>query len=170
MRKQFSLPLYLVIVIDILILALLIYLAPRFIDALDVWLQPSASSQGESTVAAQVVALLEEGVLEEMGTARPYQFVQVEAVEGRWAGEQFTIDYGQTILAAPGTSLDVGDRIMIGITQNVDRISMAPARRQYLIETLYQRIRPGDCRRYLVRRGHRSGKPITKSLHFVGCH
>jgi uncharacterized membrane protein len=120
MRKSFSLPLYLVILIDILVVALLIYLAPRFIDALNAWLQVSSAGQGGTTVEARVVALLEEGVIAEMGTERPYQLVQVEAVEGRRAGETFTIDYGQTTLSAPGTSLDVGDRVMIGVDQGVD--------------------------------------------------
>ena len=120
MRKPLSLPLYLVLLIDILVIVLLIYLAPRFIDALTVWLQPSPSVTGGNTAAAQVVALLEEGVVNEMGVERPYQIVQVEGLDGRWAGETFSIDYGRTTLSAPGTSLTVGDRVMISIDQNVN--------------------------------------------------
>jgi uncharacterized membrane protein len=120
MRKRFSLPLYLVLLIDILVLVLLIYLAPGFINSLNVWLQPSPAGQEDNTVEAEVVVLLEEGVIEEMGAARSYQIVQVEGLEGRWAGETFTIDYGQTTLSAPGISLDVGDRVMISVNQSVD--------------------------------------------------
>lgn len=120
MRKSCSLPLYLVLLIDLLVLASLIYLAPRFIDAFNVWLQPKPLAEADGTIEAQVVALLEEGVVEDMGAARPYQVVQVEGLEGRWAGETFTIDYGQTILSAPGTALAVGDRVMVSVNQTVD--------------------------------------------------
>ena len=108
------------LLIDLLVVALLIYLAPQFIDALAVWLQPSSSTQAGETVTAQVVAVVEEGVMSQMGVERPYQIAQVAIMSDRLAGETLTIDYGQTILAAPGTSLDVGDRVMVGISPSVD--------------------------------------------------
>lgn len=121
MRRPLSLPLYLVIVIDILIVALLIYLAPRFISALNIWLQPQPPSQaGESILEARVVAVLEEGVVAEMGTERPYQMVEVEGLQGEWTGERFVLDYGRTVIAAPGTALAVGDRVMVSLLQGGD--------------------------------------------------
>lgn len=125
MRKPFSLPRYVVILIDILVVVLLVYLAPRFMDAFGVWLQPSPESEMENTVTAEVVALLEAEAPAEAGVAQPYQVVQVTVLDGEWVGEQFTIDYGQTVLAAPGTLLEVGDRIMIGVTQGMDGLWQA---------------------------------------------
>lgn len=118
MRRPFSLPLYLVLLIDLVVIVALIYLAPRFIAALSARLQPAAAD--EYTVQARVVAVVEEGVIDEMGVQRPYQVVEVEGLEGPWAGERWTIDYGQAVLAAPGVSLDVGDRIMVSLHPSGD--------------------------------------------------
>lgn len=120
MKRSSSLPRYLILLIDLLIVAVLIYLAPGFVDALSLWLQPRPASSGENTVVARVVAILEEGTVAEMGAVRPYQILQVEPLSEPWSGQHFILDYGRTALSAPGVSLTVGDRVLVGLTQTAD--------------------------------------------------
>lgn len=121
MRKSFSLPLYLVILIDLLVIVALIYFVPRLISAINARraVEPPVTAE-EATVQARVVAVVEEGVVEEMGMQRPYQVVEVEGLDEPWRGARWTFDYGRTVLAAPGVSLDVGDRVMVSVHPGED--------------------------------------------------
>src|SRR5690606_29386822 len=121
MRKSFSLPLYLVILIDLLVIVALIYFVPRLISAINARraVAPPVTAEA-ATVQARVVAVVEEGVVEEMGMQRPYQVVEVEGLDEPWRGARWTFDYGRTVLAAPGVSLDVGDRVMVSVHPGED--------------------------------------------------
>jgi uncharacterized membrane protein len=76
--------------------------------------------QGATTVAAEVIEIVEEGVSDFNNQSQPYQIVQVRVLEGQWAGQVVTIDYGKLQIAPPGISLQVGDRILVDFSQRVD--------------------------------------------------
>src|SRR5687768_17062750 len=55
--------------------------------------------EGATTLSAQVVEIVEEGVIEVNQQPQPYQIVQVRVLEGSWAGQIVTIDYGKLQMA-----------------------------------------------------------------------
>jgi uncharacterized membrane protein len=80
----------------------------------------SQVDENSTTVTAQVVEIVEEDVIEVNNQPQAYQIVQVQVLEGRWAGQIVIIDYGKTQVAPPGISLDVGDKILVDFSQRVD--------------------------------------------------
>jgi uncharacterized membrane protein len=84
-------------------------------------LLPAGASATATTVTGRVVEIVEEGTLAtNNGQPQPYQLLQVEIEEGRWAGQRVTIDYGKTQLAPPGMVVGVGDSILVDFTQMAD--------------------------------------------------
>lgn len=81
---------------------------------------PASDNTPSTTVTAEVVEIIEEGVVEVNGQLQPYQILQVQVLDGGWAGQVVTIDYGKTQLAPPGISVAVGDRILVDFIQKAD--------------------------------------------------
>jgi uncharacterized membrane protein len=107
-----------VIVIGLYFVGIVLFFAVRWFGG-PVGLSP-APAGANTTVTAQVVEIVEEGIVEVNGQPKPYQIVQVRVLEGRWAGEVVTIDYGKTQVAPPGMSVHLGDTILVDFSQRGD--------------------------------------------------
>lgn len=78
---------------------------------------PTASSPyGSSTHRAEVIAILEEGTVTLGDRTQPYQIVQVQVVEGPYAGQQFEVDYGQRQIRPAELQLRVGEPILVTVS------------------------------------------------------
>lgn len=121
MRISRSIPRVVVLLLDIVGIALLVYLAWHFIGSRNVTEPPEATSEGNlETVRSQVTEVVESGVFEVNGLSQRYQVFRVRADEGTWAGQIFEVDYGRMQFAAPGISVEVGDTLLISVVQRQD--------------------------------------------------
>jgi uncharacterized membrane protein len=75
---------------------------------------------GQSNVRAEVLEIVEAGQVDLGGSFQTFQVLSVEAMEGKYAGTTFQIDYGKRQLIAPGSLLKPGDQILISISEPPD--------------------------------------------------
>jgi uncharacterized membrane protein len=121
MQKPRSFPLVLVLLVDLAIVALLVYAVPRLMRSLGTGTPAAAvTSVAPTPVKAKITAILETGAATVNGVLQPYQIVQVQVLEGKRTGQLFVVDYGKTQLPAPGVSLRVGEQVMLDVTQMAD--------------------------------------------------
>lgn len=76
----------------------------------------STNPYGSGTYRAEVVAILEEGVVTLGERTQPFQIVQVQVLEGPYAGQRFEIDYGQRQIRPAELQLRPGEQIIVTIT------------------------------------------------------
>lgn len=105
----------LVIGVALYFVATTLYFGARWFGLL-----PIGGNEAATTVAGQVIRIVETGVVDLNGRSQTYQILDVLIEEGRWAGQTVTIDYGKTQLAPIGVTVDVGERILVDFTQMAD--------------------------------------------------
>jgi uncharacterized membrane protein len=66
-------------------------------------------------VAAQVVAITDEGTVNLGGTVQPYQELQVKILEGQYQGSLVQVDYGKGQIQPEGLHFRPGDQILVTI-------------------------------------------------------
>jgi len=112
MKKIFLVPLILVILI---ITAFVIWGIPYFFQTT----LPEAMSSplGAGTAKAEVTEILEEGPITLGETTQNYQLLRVRLLDGEYAGVPFDIDYGKRQIIPPGIRFDVGDVILVSLSQ-----------------------------------------------------
>lgn len=72
------------------------------------------------TVMARVDAIIEEGLITLGEVTQPYQIVMVSVTDGRFTGEQFTIEYGTRQIRTDANQLRVGDQILLTVSSMPD--------------------------------------------------
>lgn len=77
---------------------------------------------GTGTVTAEVIAILEEGEITIGDTTQHYQLLRVRLLDGEYAGVPFDIDYGRRQILPPGIRFDVGDVILVSLSQGPDGV------------------------------------------------
>jgi hypothetical protein len=107
MVKIRSIPRVVVLLLDGVGIALLVFLALYFLNRDDGVGTVQPAPDTTEAVKAQVTEILEAGTVEINGLVQPYQLLRV--LEGSWAGEEVEVDYGRTQMAAPGLSVRQGD-------------------------------------------------------------
>jgi uncharacterized membrane protein len=75
------------------------------------------SPLGAGTAKAEVTAILEEGEITLGDTTQTYQLLRVRLLDGEYAGVPFDIDYGRRQIHPEGVRFDVGDVILVSISQ-----------------------------------------------------
>jgi uncharacterized membrane protein len=75
------------------------------------------SPLGAGTAKAEVTAILEEGEITLGETTQTYQLLRVRLLDGEYAGVPFDIDYGRRQIHPEGIRFDVGDVILVSISQ-----------------------------------------------------
>ena len=75
------------------------------------------STLGSDTVRAEVTQILEGGKVDMGGHTQKYQVVQVNILEGKYAGIPMQIDYGKRQLRSDEYDLAVGDKVMVSISK-----------------------------------------------------
>jgi uncharacterized membrane protein len=76
-----------------------------------------SSPLGTGTAKAEVTAILEEGEITLGDTTQSYQLLRVRLLEGEFVGVPFDIDYGKRQIHPPGIRFDVGDVILVSVSQ-----------------------------------------------------
>jgi len=74
---------------------------------------PTGSGFGSEMVAAQVVAILDQGTVNLGGTVQPYQELQVKILEGQYQGSVVQVDYGKGQIQPEGLNFRPGDQILV---------------------------------------------------------
>ncbi|MFZ5858827.1 MAG: YibE/F family protein, partial [Chloroflexota bacterium] len=75
------------------------------------------SPLGTGTAKAEVTAILEEGEITLGDTTQTYQLLRVRLLDGEFAGVPFDIDYGRRQIHPEGIRFDVGDVILVSVSQ-----------------------------------------------------
>lgn len=75
------------------------------------------SPLGTGTAKAEVTAILEEGEITLGDTTQTYQLLRVRLLDGEYAGVPFDIDYGKRQIHPEGVRFDVGDVILVSVSQ-----------------------------------------------------
>jgi uncharacterized membrane protein len=122
MQQPQPVPRYRTFIVNLIIIGTVLYFVGTVLYFGMRWMGvPLTSADATATtVTAKVVEIVEEGVEEVNGQRKPYQILQVQVLDGRWAGQVVTIDYGKTQLAPPGMSVNRGDTIFVDFVQKVD--------------------------------------------------
>jgi len=112
MKKSFLL---IFLIIILLLAAFFVWGIPYFFGTS----LPEAMSSplGAGTAKAEVTAILEEGEITLGDTTQTYQLLRVRMLDGEYAGVPFDIDYGKRQLHPPGIRFDVGDVILVSLSQ-----------------------------------------------------
>jgi uncharacterized membrane protein len=76
-----------------------------------------SSPLGAGTAKAEVTAILEEGEITLGETTQNYQLLRVRLLDGEYAGVPFDIDYGKRQIIPPGIRFDVGDLLIVSLSQ-----------------------------------------------------
>lgn len=76
----------------------------------------AASPYSGSSYRAEVTAILEEGTVTLGDRTQPFQIVQVQVLEGPYAGQRFEIDYGQRQIRPAELQLRPGEQIIVTIS------------------------------------------------------
>jgi uncharacterized membrane protein len=115
MKKYFLVSLALVILI---LAAFVVWGIPYFFQTP----LPEAAGppMGTGTVKAEVSLILEEGTIDLGGTVQTYQVLRVTLLEGEYAGIPMEIDYGKRQIHPEGIRFDVGDVILVSLSQGAD--------------------------------------------------
>jgi uncharacterized membrane protein len=77
---------------------------------------------GTGTVKAEVTSILEEGPIDLGGTVQNYQLLRVKLLEGEYAGIPMDVDYGKRQIHPEGIRFNVGDVILVNLSQGPDGI------------------------------------------------
>ncbi|WP_075062646.1 YibE/F family protein [Ornatilinea apprima] len=72
------------------------------------------------TVKAQVLSIKEQGTTQLGETTQPYQVVDIRILEGKYAGQQFIIDYGKKYLLASSHVLQANEKILVSVSSMDD--------------------------------------------------
>ncbi|MGD8821745.1 MAG: YibE/F family protein [Anaerolineales bacterium] len=98
--------------------------------ALGVWLglwlaQPASDEQPDELGVAQlaeaeVVHLIEEGTVDLGGRVQRYQVVEVNVLDGPFQGQHFEVEYGRYNQVPEEIRLEVGDRLLVSLSQGPD--------------------------------------------------
>ncbi len=81
-----------------------------------------SSPLGAGTAKAEVTAILEEGEITLGETTQNYQLLRVRLLDGEYAGIPFDIDYGKRQIIPAGIRFDVGDKLIVSISQGPNGI------------------------------------------------
>ncbi|MBI5935999.1 MAG: YibE/F family protein [Chloroflexi bacterium] len=81
-----------------------------------------SSPLGTGTAKAEVTAILEEGEITLGETTQNYQLLRVKMLDGEYAGIPFDIDYGKRQITPPGIRFDVGDMLIVSVSQGPNGI------------------------------------------------
>lgn len=112
MKKYILIPL---IIVTLTIAAFVVWGIPYFFETR----LPEALSSplGAGTAKAEVTAILEEGEITLGETTQNYQLLRVRLLDGEYAGVPFDIDYGRRQIIPPGIRFDVGDVLIVSLSQ-----------------------------------------------------
>jgi uncharacterized membrane protein len=80
------------------------------------------SPLGAGTAKAEVTAILEEGDITLGDVTQTYQILQVRLLEGEYAGIPMQIDYGRRQVHPEGIRFDVGDVVLVSLSQGPDNV------------------------------------------------
>ena len=69
------------------------------------------------TYQAEVVEIVEEGVVDMGGLSQPYQILRAKVLEGPWSEAVFEIDYGRRQVRAPGPPIRTGEQILLTVSE-----------------------------------------------------
>jgi uncharacterized membrane protein len=72
------------------------------------------------TVKAEVLSILEQGVIQIDNTSQTYQIANLRILEGPFAGQEFLIDYGKRYILSNKYLLSEKDQILVSLTQMPD--------------------------------------------------
>jgi len=73
-----------------------------------------------ATVKAEVLSILEQGVIQIDNTSQTYQIANLRILEGPFAGQEFLIDYGKRYILSNKYLLSEKDQILVSLTQMPD--------------------------------------------------
>lgn len=82
----------------------------------------AGSPMGTGTYRAGVTLVLEEGEIDLGGTLQTYQILRVKLLEGEYAGIPMEVDYGKRQIHPEGIRFDVGDVILVSLSQGPDGV------------------------------------------------
>ncbi len=82
----------------------------------------AGSPMGTGTYRAEVTLVLEEGEIDLGGTLQTYQILRVKLLEGEYAGIPMEVDYGRRQIHPEGIRFDVGDVILVSLSQGPDGV------------------------------------------------
>ncbi len=82
--------------------------------------EAAGSPMGTGTYRAEVSLILEEGTIDLGGTVQTYQVLRVTLLEGEYAGIPMEIDYGKRQIHPEGIRFEVGDVILVSLSQGPD--------------------------------------------------
>lgn len=85
----------------------------------------SAIGFGSDAVRAEVMEVLEEGVVQLGNVEQTYQHLRIKLLEGQWAGLLLEVDYGQRQVRPEGLNLSPGDRVIVSVGKNPQGIISA---------------------------------------------
>jgi uncharacterized membrane protein len=117
MKKYFLLPL---IVAILALAAFFVWGIPYFFQT--PLPDAAGSPMGTGTVKAEVSLILEEGTIDLGGTVQTYQLLRVTLLEGEYAGIPMEVDYGKRQVHPEGIRFDVGDVILVSLSQRPDGV------------------------------------------------
>jgi uncharacterized membrane protein len=72
------------------------------------------------TVKAEVLSIVEQGVIQIDDVSQTYQVANLRILEGQFAGQEFLLDYGKRYLLSNKYLLSEKDRILVSISQMPD--------------------------------------------------
>jgi uncharacterized membrane protein len=72
------------------------------------------------TVKAEVLSIVEQGVIQIDNTSQTYQIANLRILEGPFAGQEFLIDYGKRYILSNKYLLSEKDQILVSLTQMPD--------------------------------------------------
>lgn len=78
------------------------------------------STLGSDTVRAEVTQIIEEGEIDMDGHVQKYQVARVKLLEGEYAGIPMEIDYGRRQIRSDDYDMQVGDKVVVSISVNID--------------------------------------------------
>jgi uncharacterized membrane protein len=104
--------------------------------ALGVWLglqlaqpsvaEPPAAELGTyQLAAAEVVRLIDEGTIDLGGRLQQYQVVEVNILDGPSQGQTYTVEYGRYSQVPEEIRLEVGDRMLVSLSQGPEGSQIA---------------------------------------------
>ena len=82
----------------------------------------AGSPMGTGTYRAGVTLVLEEGEIDLGGTLQTYQILRVKLLDGEYAGIPMEVDYGRRQIHPEGIRFDVGDVILVSLSQGPDGV------------------------------------------------
>lgn len=121
MKKELLLFLGLALLLVLIAGTTIFYLLPRWQDS-----PSNEAAQNEffalnaGTAQARVVEIVEEGDITLGDQTQRYQILNVEILEGDYAGQIMQIDYGRRQIRPPGLDIRPGDKLLVTLGQRPD--------------------------------------------------